>query len=267
MGPDALVEYEALHEDVPLWLRQSLEDWIRACLSSETGRWDKDKLQCLERALRLPLDWSEAAGPHLMTRLRSDTDLALEVVDYLLRDLESTRYAAANLRSMLEEAGSAWMVAAKSKGCCLERRVSQAVEASARAATVLPGSGEHLSKAWSAAYGRQPNPSFAYSEAVKAVEVAARPVVTPTDAMATLGKMINALRDAPRKWDVILAGPPNFDRVEVVRSMAALLCKGQTDRHGNAEPVPVTQEQAEAAVHLAILLVQWFATGAIRRVS
>lgn len=51
-------------------------------------------------------------------------------------------------------------------------------------------------------------------------------------------------------------------------AMLRLLWQGQTDRHGGSTPtIPVTAEAAEAAVHLAVTLVQWFQSGAIRRVG
>ncbi|MDQ3679176.1 MAG: hypothetical protein M3378_01260 [Actinomycetota bacterium] len=52
--------------------------------------------------------------------------------------------------------------------------------------------------------------------------------------------------------------------------MGSVLWNGHTDRHGSDDQrmsVPITQEQTEAAVHLAVVLVQWFASGAIRRTA
>lgn len=49
--------------------------------------------------------------------------------------------------------------------------------------------GKHLSKAWNCAFGRIPDYSQAYSEAIKAVEAATTPVLSPKDADATLSKM------------------------------------------------------------------------------
>jgi hypothetical protein len=51
--------------------------------------------------------------------------------------------------------------------------------------------------------------------------------------------------------------------------MMDLLWYGQIDRHGTDDetvPVNVTQKQAEAAVHAAVTLVEWFISGAFRRV-
>jgi hypothetical protein len=51
-----------------------------------------------------------------------------------------------------------------------------------------------------------------------------------------------------------------------VIEMLWLLERGQTDRHGGIDPTRhISQEAAEAAVHLATTLVQWFSAGHIRR--
>ena len=50
--------------------------------------------------------------------------------------------------------------------------------------------------------------------------------------------------------------------------MLRLLWEGQTDRHGSLAPTTaVGPDAAEAAVHLAIVLVQWFQAGAVRQSS
>jgi len=48
--------------------------------------------------------------------------------------------------------------------------------------------------------------------------------------------------------------------------MIALLWEGHRDRHaGGPTTALITQPAAEAAVHLAAVLVQWFSSGAVRR--
>lgn len=139
---------------------------------------------------------------------------------------------------MLQEAGSAWLVASRDEGYALERRLAEAVVASAREALDVEAPEEHLRRAWVATYGLHPDASRAYAEAVKAVEAAAQPVVTPAETKATLGKMVPALRDAPGKWEVVLAARLGFDQVEVLRPMADLLWQGHTDRHGTRVRCP-----------------------------
>jgi hypothetical protein len=265
-GGRGVEEHETLQEGVPPWLRPSLEAWVEELLRSpHSGQWSFEKLRKLERELRLPLNWTESAGDHLLLVLHEDDELFLEVVDYLLRDRGSSSPSSfLSIVTMLNEAGSAWQVVRRSHGFGLERRVPEEVAASARKAFAAEGgAGGHLRTAWSATYGRHPNPTEAYAEAVKAVEAAAHPVVTPSDARPTLGKMVRALRDAPTKWEVVLAARPDLDRVGVVSLMADLLWQGHTDRHGGSGQGPIRQNEAEAAVHLAILLVHWFTSGAI----
>ena len=85
----------------------------------------------------------------------------------------------------------------------------------------------------------------AYGEAVKAIEVAAKPVVTPDDPLATLGKMISAIRDEPGKWET----DAEFDGgVQTILAMMKLAWKGQL-RHGDENaPIDVSQEAAEMTV-------------------
>jgi hypothetical protein len=117
----------------------------------------------------------------------------------------------------------------------------------------------HLALAWRATYGRNPNSGQAYGEAIKAVEAAAQPIVLPEDAKTTLEKMIAAIRDAPQKWKSALP-----DGVEAVRSMMLALWTGQHDRHGSADeslPLTVSQQEATAALHLAIVTCHWLQNG------
>ena len=65
-----------------------------------------------------------------------------------------------------------------------------------------------------------------------------------------------------------VAQPKGFDAVDGLLMMTRLLWKTQHDRHGSDDeetPLHVAQGKAEAAVHLAITLVQWFRSGAVAR--
>jgi hypothetical protein len=145
----------------------------------------------------------------------------------------------------------------------LERRTTGAAAAAVRTHTSALGTAsDHLDKAWQAAFGREPVPSTAYAEAVKAVEAVAIPVVLPNDPGATLGKVLGELRANPQKYVVIFARDATPSKgatltpLEVMISLADLLWVNQTDRH--APIVPITQAQAEVAVHIALTLVQTF---------
>ena len=101
----------------------------------------------------------------------------------------------------------------------------------------------YLRSAWHHVYGRNPNPSTAYRDAVRAVEAAARPVVTPTDDLATLGKMIYDLGVKPEKWGTVIGD------VSTVRKMMETIWKSQLDRHGTddtAKPLNVLQRRSRS---------------------
>lgn len=71
--------------------------------------------------------------------------------------------------------------------------------------------------------------------------------------------MIGALRDAPDKWEFAMA-PKGGQPVDMVRTAMSLLWTAQLDRHGTDDesvPLSVSAAEAEAAVHLAVTLVNW----------
>ncbi|MGD9486034.1 hypothetical protein WDH52_22775 [Streptomyces sp. TRM70308] len=78
--------------------------------------------------------------------------------------------------------------------------------------------------------------------------------------------MLGVLRNRPDMLDVAVPGHTGTEGAQTVRNMMSLLWKGQTSRHGSAQPtVPETVEAARMAVGLAVPLVEWFATGAVTR--
>jgi hypothetical protein len=190
--------------------------------------------------------------------------LLLDMIDAALADGVEEKDAN-ELERLLTDGGSAWRVADDSNS--LQRRVNpSAIEAFRTLAEGVAAT--HLSVAWAAAYGRNPIPSRAYSEAIKAVEAATIPVVLPRDRMATLGKVIGELRHHPERWRLAVRTPEGGTDISTLLAMLRLLWEGQTDRHGTSTaPVPVTAEAAESAVHLAVTLVQWFHSGAVRHVN
>lgn len=95
-------------------------------------------------------------------------------------------------------------------------------------------------------------------------------MVSPNNARATLGTVIADLKNDPQKWTVSLQSPARGGQVDAVRGMLELLWHGQSHRHGTPDPVAplsVTKEQAEAAVHLAIAIVNFLSAGAIVRTA
>ena len=121
---------------------------------------------------------------------------------------------------------------------------------------------EHLRRAWSRAFARQPDPNDACMEAAKAVEAAARDTIEPNNQRATLGTMLSVMGDKPEKWTTAFESS-DARSVETVISMMQMIWKGHL-RHGNPdEPLDVSPEQCQMIVHTAALLVYWFTSGRI----
>ncbi|MFD0723711.1 hypothetical protein [Streptomyces globosus] len=120
---------------------------------------------------------------------------------------------------------------------------------------------DHLATAWQAAYGRSPDPVPAYSESIKAVEAAAHAVVQPNNSKAPLGTMLGEIKNARHKFAAAIPSPGG-DPIAPAEAMMRALWEGQTSRHGGQTPTaPETLEAAQAGVHLAATLVQWFVSG------
>lgn len=116
-------------------------------------------------------------------------------------------------------------------------------------------------------YGIEPSPSEAYRLAIMAVEDAAVPVVSPKNAVATLGTV---LRDIEQQGDWRLPMTRERDNAssrDLLVGMLRLLWHGQHDRHGGQPSAPgdVSLEEASVAVSSAVVLVQWFIAGLASR--
>lgn len=266
--------WDAPVEGVPLWLCESLFTWLETHLDL----WDKkrrepraDVLRTLERVLRIRLQWASyrptADTYESMERLfRRKTEHFLDAIDYALR--VTAGRGADELELMLAEGGSAWSVGPDNLS--LSRRVPEESADTARALAAEGGrAGKLLAAAWRDVYGRDPNPSSGYREAVRAIEAAVCHVIIPNDSVPTLGKAISALRCAPPgKYTTVF--PENAvggNPLEAVRRLMELVWTGQLDRHGTADesvPLAVTQEQAEAAVQAALPLLMWFQRGFVK---
>lgn len=230
---------------------------------------DREKLKEVERKLRVPLEWSQG-GQSALSSIRynvDDRDYFLNLVDLLLSEVTTTSRAN-EVEGTLAEGASAWTVDLSGDGPFrLLRRVDPTVTAATKAVMSASGrAGQHLAKAWTEVYGRNPDPSTAYREAVRAVEAIGAPVISPNNPKATLGTMIADMRNDPTKWVVVLK-PSAGDPVLMIRETMQLLWTAELSRHGTADenvPLHVSPSEAEAALHLAVTLVHWFHSGAIK---
>lgn len=129
--------------------------------------------------------------------------------------------------------------------------------------------GVRLAKAWESLYGLTPDPSAAYSHAIKAVEDAAIPVVSPTKPTATFGSVLGQM-EQQGDWKLPMDREhPKAASGETLIGMMRMIWHGQHDRHGGQPSAPgnVSAEEAAVAVGLAVTLVSWFDAGLVVRTT
>jgi hypothetical protein len=274
------ITYEALHDGVPGWMAESFWDWMRTqfLLSHDSEDYpgaldyylDQDLVRQVERRCRVAIPYRGFDAEVGMGEIRGSAEAAnaqLRIADFLL-SLRTSDHAARKLNTVLEESGSMWRAGERSGSQGLIRRVPDSIQTAVANATLSGGhAGARLARAWGATYGIDPNPSLAYSLAVKAVEDAAIPVVSPNDTSATLGKINSQIRNTG-DWRLPLQREDEHATTRsTLLSMMKMLWAGQADRHGgHHDPdLVITQEAAEVAVMTAATLVQWFTSGAVAR--
>mgnify|MGYP000878191891 FL=1 len=130
---------------------------------------------------------------------------------------------------------------------------------------------QYMQEAWALAFGREPNSSDAWGRAIKAIETLLKPIVSPSDVRATLGKMISALRQSPDKWKCKLPDREYKSNGEInVKPgievfIDALATIGyQPDRHGSDQPQDVDEATTRSVLFLATTVVGWLRDGILR---
>ena len=269
--PERREQFDSLHDGIPAFLFSSLLHWTMEHYSrylSGKRVADRQAILRLERRIRRKLP-SKAKGDlnELARAFRSDDALFLSAIDLVLRVTDHEFFegpSPVELANILKEAGSVYCVGQDEDGDFqLQFRQSEEMIELIESEANQPGNAAtHLRNAWSKCFGLDPDPKGACREAVEAVEVAAKPVVTPTDSQPSLGKMCGAIRDKPEKWET----GSKFDRsIKTVRRMMELVWNDGRFRHGDeSAPLEVSQEAAEMTVQTAVLLVSWFRSERIR---
>lgn len=257
-----------LRDGVPDGLRRTLLDWVVSSIKVQ-GRvsWfiSDERVSSLERVTDHVLPRSEAP---LREYLWDRPDLLLDVVDHLLGTRFESGHRAelspvAELDKALEEGRSVWTVGVdgEKRFELQQRQSNEMTEVMRQAMTTGGRPAEHLRRAWSKAFGREADPNGACDEAVKAIEVVAKPVVSPNNARATLGTMIADMRNKPSKWETTSEADDDVDRII---SMMQMVWQGHY-RHGDeTQPIDVSDEGAIMVVQLATVLVEWFRSGHVR---
>lgn len=200
-------------------------------------------------------------------------DVLLDAVDLVLQHPEYSFFdpgvAAAEVDAFLREGNSAFSVLLDGKPPMLVRRIPLESQAQVDCALMTNDrASDHLLQAYKSVYARDPRPSMAYSQSIKAVEAAAKPFISPNNSKATLGTMIGEMKSNPSLFESVLR-PKSGDAVSPLAGTMSLIWNSQVDRHGTddeTQPPSVSLEEAQAAFHIAVALIHLFRTGAISRI-
>ncbi|MFG2795810.1 hypothetical protein [Streptomyces pseudovenezuelae] len=266
-------------EGVPDHLDVPIREWLYEVLRTY------DMATPVAVRLKLPSKILKSRDPYAELATLDDPKnpmLRVEVIDATLGCVEQALLGASwhhlqtaagfarQLEGILREGDSAFTVS--EDGSRLERRMDEALRASYDKAVDAGASrtetaADHLRVAFTEAYGIKPDPSAAYSRAIKAVEAVANPFFLPNAPEPTLGKVRAHLDQGRHKYEMVVADKTGAPAdTEAVFAMVSLLWHGQRDRHeGGPTSAPVTQEAAETAVHTAAILVHWISSGSIRK--
>jgi hypothetical protein len=261
---------------IPVYMRDPIAVWITDFLWTYGSRgWglERELLHTIQLALRLNPPFRSSGGERtilnsVLSRLEEDDELTLNVIDFLLA-LKATKPAANDLHAILILGGSEWEVSQThedqfGKFQLTRRTLGPVRESIDKIRSDSQRAHHHLVVAWGKLAGRNPDPSTAYREAVRAVEAVAKPVISPNNKKATLGTLIGDLRSTPARWTVTLESADSNQ----VADLAAMIWTSQLDRHGTDDesaPLSVSQEEADAALYLALGLVRLFSGGHIKQ--
>ena len=292
MDEDPQMLYSALHDGVPEWMSQSLRASQHEFLAVlfDDPKTAVSRFHKLEQHLRTAIELPHNATSYGLARaVVSDfqwNDNELVLTDYLLslvnvetlggweavqKQIHGDNNVFERLESTLKDAGSKWTIGVRAAGRLgLVQRVPEGVQLAADETMRSSGhAGRRLAEAWGAAFGLEPDATKAYGLAVKAVEDAALPKVPlKVNDHRTLGAVIRVLNSANHDaadWTLnFRREDKHYSNGQTLVAMLKTLWSGQTDRHGGDHELvsgtAVTQEAAEAAVMLAVPLVQWFSS-------
>ncbi len=269
--------FEEPQKGIPSYLWEPILDWVKQFVWAFSPRLSRDtfrsqRVKRMQVAMRLsdPFDYSGIDAVQLsrfLNRLRRSSTMTLNVLDYML-GFEASKSQAVALQELLTLGGSEWEVSEAPDGSGrryeLTKRAIGPVKEAIEGVSDAQRAHHHLSLAWSRLAGRDPDPSSSYRESIRAVEAAAKPIVSPRRELTTLGSVIGELRAKPELWEVTLEKATTTD----VAAMAATIWTSQLDRHGTDDgtvPLSVSQAEADAAFYIALALVRLFAGGHVKR--
>ena len=263
--PEQRQKWFALQQGVPPGLLPSLRDWTIAIYFDSGNHVLADaRLKQLElRANRqITSDDNRSSQIEFEAILTADPILLIDAADLALKWADV--WKAMGLEESLVTARSAYCVKTDDqKNYELQLRQSEEMVALIENEANQSGhAATHLRNAWSKCFGLNPDTKGACIEAVSAVEVAAKPIISPDNSRTTLGTLCRDMEAKPSKWET---DSEYVASVEAVLNMMKLVWNEGHYRHGDDRlPLEVSQESAEMTVQTAVLLVSWFRSERIR---
>ncbi|GAB3535884.1 hypothetical protein GCM10027403_14760 [Arthrobacter tecti] len=270
---DEIAQRSIVRAGVPEEMTAPLRGWITRSLKKSS--WvvtsvdyaNLDLVHDIQTALWLDLGAPHSGDIELQRTVAAiysrGEQVVIRVVDYLASRSDPSDVLI--LRRMLDQSLSKYAVRTSGDVSRLALRTPEGVEQTVQSAIDSSDvAGGLLARAWTYAFGLDAKPAEAMDFAVKAVERATTPVVSPRNDVATLG---TAARDVKNQGDwthgmrVNDLAPANT----TIHHMMQTLWYGQQYRHVNKNSTPPTVEQAQTHVMLAATLVGWFSSGAVVR--
>ena len=261
---------EALHPGIPPWIDEDVRAWIDDVADDRYLRFNRYEVAAAwDRVTRNKEPLAPKTRQAFLGRLvrEQGDDYTINFIGFLLHLFDTTRtnYHVPTITSLLDLGGSEWRVMQRADAYVLEKRVDDTVQQLAEAAiSEAESAGALLAEAWHAMYGRSPDHEEAYEKAIKAVEEAASPVVSPDNKRATLGSIVRDMK-AQGDWAFPIADPPGAANRATAVAMAETLWFGQESRHGGNGYRKPSPSEAETAVTLAVALVHAFTQSLVAR--
>jgi hypothetical protein len=253
-------EYEqllVLREGVPADLREPIVGWLHdqltvfGMMGSYVSQELADKVRMLSGIDLGVTNDSYISGEDLNDGLRRlSPHLVLRLVDALLYLGSNSGNGIESMSELLRLGRSKFHVGPRNGTVGLVERIAEGEQSSVdRLSTSAGTAGALLQQSFSAAYGLQTN---------------AHQVIEPNNTGATLGTMLNVMRNAPIKWTLPLEERADHahGNEQLLISMMQSIWDGQEDRHRDGK---VELSEARAAFHMAVALVGWFHDGLVRQ--
>jgi hypothetical protein len=266
------VEEEEPYDGIPGHLHGPLWNWVAEAFAT-FGTNQQTHMLRVSAMARLPLTPGGSDRDilkQMQSRSLGDEIRFLAVIDALHEDLHSSVGQRINrlinqLEQYLRLGNSTWAVAPDRKSI-VSRVDPTATQMVAQAVAPHDAASDELAEAWRKAYGREPDPSDAWDHSIKAVEALLIPIVVPTQDKPHLGHVLGQLDRQDGHWQLLLTTQQGITPIETLVGMLRLIYPNP-DRHPGPERRVPTLEEAQAAIHLAVTIVQWARSGAIKRIT